>query len=107
MLKRPARHLYVIKLSKGVLKKKKFVQRNPNYDGRRPCLYVGLTGLTPEERFEQHKNGVKSCVYVQQSGKRLLPSLGRRTRKSHGKALKLERELAVRLRNQGYAVWQG
>lgn len=107
MSKRPTRHIYVIKLSKGVLKVKKFVKRNPNYDGRKRCIYVGLTGLTPEERFEQHKNGHKSCPYVKRFGKRLLPSLGRRTRKSYAKAEKLEKELAERLREEGFAVWQG
>src|SRR5437773_9055081 len=101
MERRPARHIYVIKLSKGVLKKKKFVERNPNYDGSKWCVYVGLTGRSPEERFAQHKAGVKSCSYVKRFGKRLIPGLGRRTRKGHRKALRLERELAARLRDEG------
>ena len=107
MRKRPARHIYVIRLSKGVLKEKKFVKRNPNYNPRKKCVYVGLTGRTPEERFEQHKNGIRSARYVKKFGKRLLPSLGRRTYKSHKKALELERELAERLREKGFGVWQG
>ena len=33
--------------------------RNPTGDGK-PGYYVGMTGLTPEQRFENHKKGVKS-----------------------------------------------
>ena len=54
MTKRQARYIYVISLSKGVLREKKFVQANPNYDSRRKCVYVGLTGHTPEVRLQQH-----------------------------------------------------
>lgn len=103
---RPVRHIYVIKLSKGILKKRRFAQRNPNYDGKSACVYVGLTARTPEERFEQHMAGVKSSRFVKEFGKRLLPHLGKRTRKSHAKALKLEQELPERLREKGFGVWQ-
>ena len=30
--------------------------RNPKGDGR-AGYYVGMTGLTPEERFQNHQNG--------------------------------------------------
>lgn len=103
---RQARYIYVVRLSKAVLKKKRFVRRNPLYDGAKYCLYVGLTSHTPEERFRQHKAGIKSCSYVKQFGKRLLPSLGRRTRKSHPQAVRLEQEIATQLRAKGFAVWQ-
>ena len=103
---RPARHIYVINLSKGVLRENNFVNRNPHYAGQKRCVYVGLTGLTPEARLAQHKAGIRSCRYVRRFGKGLLRSLGRRTYKSHPRALKIERELASRLRAKGYAVWQ-
>ena len=106
MRKRAARHIYVIRLSKAVLKEDKFLRRNPNYKRQRKCVYVGLTSRDPRERFEQHKNGIKSCRYVQKYGKRLLPSLGRRTYKSYDKALKLERDTAETLRARGFGVWQ-
>ena len=106
MPNRPTRHIYVIRLSKLVLGKVRFVKANPNYDGRKQCLYVGLTGREPAVRFAQHKAGYKACSYAKKFGIDLLPSLGVRTRKSHAKALRIERELADRLRAEGYAVWQ-
>ena len=104
---RRARHIYVINLSKGVLREKKFATRNPQYTAQKRCVYVGLTGLTPEVRLAQHKAGLRSCRYVRRYGKGLLRSLGRRTYKSHFRALKIERDVASRLRAKGYAVWQG
>jgi len=104
--RRQARYIYVIRLSKGVLRERRFVRANPNRDPGKKCVYVGLTGRSPEERFQQHKDGIKSARYVKKYGKNLLPSLGRKTYKSHKKALKLERELAERLRERGFGVWQ-
>jgi len=40
-----------------------------------PCLYVGMTGLTPEERFANHKAGTKAAAVVKRYGLRLLPEL--------------------------------
>lgn len=104
---RPARHIYVINLSRGVVREKRFTKRNPHYTGQKRCVYVGLTSLAPEVRLAQHKNGIRSCRYVKRFGKGLLRSLGRRTYKSHSRALKIERDVASRLRAKGYAVWQG
>jgi hypothetical protein len=36
---------------------------HPRHPGVRDCYYVGMTGLLPQERFENHKAGVK-CAYV-------------------------------------------
>jgi predicted GIY-YIG superfamily endonuclease len=44
--------------------------------GGRSGVYVGLTGKTPEERFKQHKAGIKAGKkYVYRYGTRLLPDL--------------------------------
>ena len=104
-IKRPTRHIYVVRLNEKVLKKKRFIARNPDYQGR-DCVYVGLTSRSPEERFAQHKAGKRRSRFVQEFGIRLLPDLGRRTRKSYRIAERLEREWAERLRAKGYAVWQ-
>ena len=40
-------------------------------------LYVGLTGLTPEERFLNHKAGRKASRWVRRYGIGLLPALYR------------------------------
>lgn len=45
---------------------------NPEGDGR--CgYYVGMTGLTPERRFENHKRGYKSASVVTRCGVALAP----------------------------------
>src|ERR671931_1424867 len=48
--------------------------RNPKGDGK-AGYYVGMTGLTPEQRFENHKNGIKSARIVRRFGERLVPRL--------------------------------
>src|SRR4026208_584240 len=50
--------------------------RNPKGDGK-AGYYVGMTGLTPEKRFENHKNGVKSAGGGKSCGERLVPKLYR------------------------------
>ena len=50
-------NIYVIELDEQVLEKKKFREANPDYVDDSPCVYVGVTSKTPEERFEQHKSG--------------------------------------------------
>ncbi len=71
MNKRARYNIYVIELDKAVLKKKKFFEANPQYDGKKPCVYVGTTSRTPEERFEQHKRGYKSAQYAKKYGIRV------------------------------------
>src|SRR5256886_10868303 len=46
--------------------------RNPKKDGR-AGYYVGMTGLSPERRFENHKNGIKAARVVKRCGERLVP----------------------------------
>jgi hypothetical protein len=48
---------------------------NPKRDLKKPCVYVGMTGLTPEERFGNHKAGTKTASVVKRYGLRLLPEL--------------------------------
>ena len=68
-------HVYVIELSKDVLYKDRFKKANPDYVMDKPCVYVGMTGLDPDLRFDKHKAGIQSNRYVQQFGLRLLPEL--------------------------------
>ena len=100
-------HVYVIELARGVLKHRRFREENPDYQGEQACLYVGLTGLTPEQRFEQHRAGVKSGRYPHKYGRWLRPRLYRRFNPmSYAAAVLREQELAKELRRKGYAVWQ-
>lgn len=99
--------VYVIELSPEVLNEGKFRRANPDYDVTKPCVYVGMTGLTPERRFENHRKGVKSNRYAQQYGLRLLPQLyAVYNPMPYRAAQEMEVELAIGLREQGFGVWQ-
>jgi predicted GIY-YIG superfamily endonuclease len=41
--------------------------RNPRGDGK-AGYYVGMTGLSPEQRFQNHKNGRKAARIVKKHG---------------------------------------
>lgn len=100
-------NVYVIELDDAVLKKKKFLEANPHYRGRKGCLYVGMTGRSPEERFEQHKRGYKSGRFVGEFGLRLRPDLYKgKNPMTYEDACKIEQKLARKLRKKGFAVWQ-
>jgi hypothetical protein len=67
-----------------------------------------MTGLPPEERFRNHKNGIKAARIVQRYGIRLLPELYECFNPMpFAAAAKMERELAEDLRAEGYAVTGG
>jgi len=66
-----------------------------------------MTGLTPDERFANHKSGYKCCSLVRDHGLHLarkkfasIPLLSR------ADAELKEREYAEELRLAGYGVWQ-
>lgn len=100
-------NVYVIELSKDVLNEHKFRKRNPGYVKGKPCVYVGMTGLTPENRFLKHKEGIKSNVYAQRYGIRLLPSLYEKYNPMlFDVAKEKEFALALELQKAGYGVWQ-
>ena len=108
MRKKVARHhVYVIELDRAVLKNRKFRAANPQHDPAKPPLYVGMTGLTPEIRFERHKYGVKDNSFVRRYGLRLRPDLFAELNPlPYGEAQRMEVVLARELRNDGWAVWQ-
>src|SRR5438552_16796549 len=71
-----ARHnVYVILLKPDAARHSKVLQQNPKRDSSRPCVYVGMTGLTVDQRFLNHKNGHKSSWGAKRYGDRLLPEL--------------------------------
>jgi predicted GIY-YIG superfamily endonuclease len=81
--------------------------RNPKGDGR-PGYYVGMTGLTPEQRFENHKQGVKAARVVKKYGIRLVPRLyAHLNPMSYDDAKRMEVWLADSLRKRGYTVFGG
>lgn len=100
-------HVYVIELSKAVLNEPKFMRSNPGYIQDKPCVYVGMTGLDPDVRFDKHKAGIQSNRYVQRYGLQLLPDLYEAYNPMHYKdAVDMEIELGILLREAGFGVWQ-
>ena len=100
--------VYVVLLSKDVLYEPRFKRCNPDYDLSMPCVYVGMTGQSPDTRFDKHKAGFKANRYVKQYGIRLMPELYEcYNPMPYEAALDMEIELAIHLREKGYGVWQG
>lgn len=107
--------VYVVELSKLVFSEdRRFREANPQFNGVLECLYVGMTGKTPKERFEQHKKGALSkkghklsSNIVQKYGSYLRPSLYNQIDPmvTRSEALKMEKLLALELRRKRYAVW--
>ena len=81
---------------------------NPNRDPSKPCVYVGMTGLTPEERFANHQAGIKAAPVVRRYGIRLLPELyAHLNPMPYEAAAQMEADLAEDLRRAGYTVTGG
>ncbi len=73
-----------------------------------PCVYVGMTGLDPEERFENHKAGHRASPIVRDFGIRLLPELSEGlSNLPYELAVRAEEDLAAYLRQNGYFVAGG
>jgi hypothetical protein len=88
-------HVYVVYL------------RNPRGDGK-AGYYVGMTGLAPEQRFANHKAGVKAARVVRRYGERLVPRLYQHLNPMpYAKAKAMEGILAESLRRRGYVVYGG
>jgi hypothetical protein len=100
--------VYVVLLDGAAAKTRELRRANPKRDPAKPCIYVGMTGLKPEERFANHKNGVKASSIVTEFGVRLLPELYEiYNPMPFDVAAVMEQELAEDLRRQGYAVAGG
>jgi hypothetical protein len=100
-------HVYVVQLSDEVWNVARFRRCNPNYQLGKPFVYVGMTGLDPDLRFDKHMAGIQSNVFVRQWGLRLLPTLYTRYNPMpYAAAQDMEIELGIALRQQGYGVWQ-
>ena len=99
--------VYVVELSDQVWNIARFRGANPDYQLGKPFVYVGMTGLEPDVRFDKHKAGVQSNVYVRKFGLRLLPTLYTMyDPMPYEGARDMEVELGIALREAGYGVWQ-
>jgi hypothetical protein len=100
-------HVYVVELDDRVWNEPAFRRANPAADATRPCLYVGMTGLDPDLRFDRHKAGIQANRWVHRYGLHLVPGLyAVYNPMPYDGAREMEVELAIALREQGYAVWQ-
>lgn len=100
-------NIYVIELSPSVVRNKKFCQENRGFNPFLPCYYVGMTGLSPEKRFENHKKHYKSSRIAYKYGTHLVPDIyARFNPMSYAKAARMEKAMAEALRRRGHGVWQ-
>ena len=100
--------VYVILLDPCVLRHPSILRLNPNREPTKPCVYVGMTGLPVEQRFENHKNGLKSAWVVRKYGLRLMTELFEFLNPMPFEAAaQMEKDLAEDLRADGYTVTGG
>ena len=108
--RQPEQHhnVYVVLLDPAVGKIRKVRAENPGRDPEKPCIYIGMTGLTPEERFANHKAGIKAAWVVKRYGIRLMPDLfAHLNPMPFEAAVQMEIDLADDLRRAGYMVTGG
>lgn len=102
----PYHNVYVIELDKKVMAVHKFKAANPKYIHNAPCVYVGMTGHTPDIRFKKHMDGIKNNVYVTNYGLRLMPEIYSAYNPStFDDACANEIAIANELRAKGWGVW--
>jgi hypothetical protein len=81
--------------------------RNPKGDGK-AGYYVGMTGLSPEVRFQNHKAGIKAARVVRKYGEHLVPKLyAHLNPMPYKRAQWMEAVLAESLRKRGFLVFGG
>ena len=93
--------VYVVRLSDDI---------GPRKIATYPNVYVGRSALPPEDRFFQHKEGIKKGKgYVYRYGEWLMFRLFRNlpTFKFSSDVLQAESDLALKLSAKGYTVWGG
>lgn len=74
-------------------------------DRGKVAVYVGMTGLTPAQRFRNHLSGNRSANIVQRRGLRLMPELYEHLpSSSYANAAALEKKHAADLKRAGYKV---
>ena len=93
-------HVYVIELSDNA---------GPRVNPQKPCVYVGQTAKSLEERFLEHLRGYRASRKVRRHGVRLRPRLYARLNpiQTRPEAEHIERRLAARLRRRGFTVFGG
>ncbi|MDP3618413.1 MAG: hypothetical protein Q8R63_01340 [Ramlibacter sp.] len=105
--RRPHYHVYVIQLSDEVWNSARFRKANPGYQLGQPFVYVGMTGLDPDLRFDRHKADVQANAFVRDYGLKLVPALYEAHNPMlYDDARLMEVEIGIQLRARGFGVWQ-
>jgi hypothetical protein len=100
-------HVYVVELSAQAWEIASFRRANPQYTGSGPLVYVGMTGLDPDLRFDRHKAGIQANRFARDFGLRLMPELyAQYNPMPYEDARQMEVDLAISLRARGFGVWQ-
>ena len=100
-------HVYVVELSDRVWNEPSFRRANPDYQLGKPFVYVGMTGLDPDLRFDKHKADIQANRFVRDYGLRLRPELYEvYNPMPYEAAREMEVELGIALREAGFGVWQ-
>lgn len=101
-------NVYVVLLDDRAASISKVRATNPDRDTKKPCIYVGMTGIDPVKRFKKHKAGYKASRYVRKYGVRLMPELYEDLNPlTYNEAVIAEQGLARKLRKEGYTVVGG
>lgn len=96
--------VYILKLNEDVKYELKMINHNQDCKfSPVDYLYVGMTGLTVDERISNHVKGVKSCSLVK---KYYLGVFGYIDGLFHYEAEKMEKLIPRHLRELGYWVYQ-
>lgn len=67
-----------------------------------------MTGLSPEQRFANHRQGIKAASVVRKYGVRLVPRLYEHLNPMpYEEAVRMEAQLAEDLRARGFQVFGG
>lgn len=85
-----------------------FIAKNPQYVPGSPAYYVGMTSLSPEERFLEHKHGIKNVSRIaHEFGRCLRMDLVPDRKPTRRKwAMNFEKRVARDLRAKGFGAWQ-
>jgi hypothetical protein len=54
-------NVYVLQLSRDALLDRKFAEKNRQDRPEKPCVFVGMISLTPEDRFNNYRRGYEAC----------------------------------------------
>jgi hypothetical protein len=102
------KHVYVVELNKDISARKYFKKQNPDYQEGQPCVYVGMTGTSPKQRFKVHKSeSSKGSRKVKRYGIKLMPEhFEHLNPMTWDEAVVVEKEMAQYFRSLGYGVIQ-